>query len=104
MLNVPDLQPIVMNTDMPMTRRKTGLRPAISGPVWTYDRYTCYELNARCQDFITRYLERSLVAPYDPNMVHVNRKLLGLAFAVSVNRSSHQYKPAKIIHREPSMR
>ncbi|KAJ5217625.1 uncharacterized protein N7469_011250 [Penicillium citrinum] len=81
MLNVPDLQPIVMNTDMPMTRRKTSLRPAISSSVWTYDKHTCYELNSRCQDFISRYLERSLVPPYDPNMVHVNRKLLGLAFA-----------------------
>lgn len=89
MLNVPDLQPIVMDTNTPMTRKETSPQPAISSSIWTYDRFTCYELNTRCQDFLSRYLERSLVTPYDPNMVHVNRRLLRLAFSVSVDRTHY---------------
>lgn len=54
----------------------------LSNAVWTADASASYQLNARCQDFVTRYLGRSLITPDDPNMIQVNRKLLELAFAV----------------------
>lgn len=60
-----------------------GPQPPLTNAVWTSDASTFYQLNTRCQDFITRYLGRSLITPDDPNMGHVNRKLLELAFTVS---------------------
>ncbi|KAF9892046.1 hypothetical protein FE257_002452 [Aspergillus nanangensis] len=87
MSNIPDLQPIAADTASPLrVPRKTELQPHVASAVWTADEFTSYQLNARCQDFITRYLGRSLVTstPDDPNMVHVNRKLLSLAFAVRI--------------------
>lgn len=85
MPNTPDLQPIAADTGRPlvMVRRKPELYPPLTNSVWTCDASTCYQLNAKCQDFITRYLGRSLITPDDPNMIQVNRKLLELAFAVS---------------------
>lgn len=78
---VPDLQP---------TRAASGwgLRQDAQpgAPVWTCDAAATpyrYRLNAKCQDFITRYLGRSLTTPDDPDMRRVNKRLLELAFAVS---------------------
>lgn len=83
--NIPDLQPIAADTGRPLVvRGKAELRPPIASAVWTSDEFISYQLNAKCQDFITRYLGRSLINPDDPNMIHVNRKLLRLAFAVSI--------------------
>lgn len=76
MSNIPDLQPAAADTERPM--------PPLTDAVWTSDASTTDQLNAKCQDFITRYLGRSLITPDDPNMIHVNRKLLKLAFKVSV--------------------
>ncbi|OOQ84909.1 C6 finger domain protein [Penicillium brasilianum] len=72
MSNVPDLQPIAADTGR--------LLPSLTNAVWTSDASTSYELNTKCQDFITRYLGRSLITPDDPHMIQVNRKLLTLAF------------------------
>jgi hypothetical protein len=84
MPNIPDLQPVAADTGTRLVvRGNAELQPPIASAVWTSDEFTSYQLNARCQDFITRYLGRSLITPDDPNMVHVNRKLLKLAFAVS---------------------
>lgn len=41
-----------------------------------------YQLNAKCQEFVTRYLGQSLITPEDPRMIQVNRRLLALAFKV----------------------
>jgi hypothetical protein len=85
MPNIPDLQPVAADTGRPLVvRGKAELQPPVASAVWTSDESTFYQLNATCQDFITRYLGRSLITPDDPNMIHVNRKLLGLAFAVSI--------------------
>lgn len=84
MSNIPDLQPIAADTGRPLAVRGTAeLQPQVTSAVWTADESTSYQLNAKCQEFITRYLGRSLITPDDPNMIHVNRKLLRLAFAVS---------------------
>ncbi|GKZ30557.1 hypothetical protein AbraIFM66950_009568 [Aspergillus brasiliensis] len=63
-----------------MVRGTTAIQPPLTNAVWTSDASTFFQLNARCQDFITRYLGRSLITPNDPNMRQVNRKLLELAF------------------------
>lgn len=83
MSNIPDLQPIAAGAGRAL------VRPPIDSAVWTADESTSYQLNARCQDFITRYLGRSLgtTIPDDPNMICVNRKLLRLAFAVSIRQN-----------------
>lgn len=83
MSNTPDLQPIAAGTGRAL------IQPPIDSAVWTADESTSYQLNARCQDFITRYLGRSLgtTTPDDPNMIRVNRMLLRLAFAVSIRRN-----------------
>ncbi|OBR13468.1 C6 finger domain-containing protein [Colletotrichum higginsianum IMI 349063] len=81
--NVPDLQPIVADTGGPLeveVRGRTGIRPPLSNAVWTSDATASFQLNAKCQDFITRYLGRSLLSPDDPSMAQVNRRLLELAF------------------------
>lgn len=80
--NIPDLQPIAADAGRPLVvRGKAELQPPVASAVWTSDESTSYQLDAKCQDFITRYLGRSLITPDDPNMIHVNRKLLKLAFA-----------------------
>jgi hypothetical protein len=86
MPNTADLQPrVAADTGRPlaMVRGKTEIQPLITNAVWTSDTSTSDQLNAKCQDFINRYLGRSLITPDDPNMVRVNRKLLELAFSVS---------------------
>lgn len=85
MSNIPDLHPIAAATRRPLVvRGKAEIQPPVASAVWTSDKFTSYQLNAKCQDFITRYFGRSLIVPDDPNMMHVNRKLLRLAFAVSI--------------------
>ncbi|KAH6871620.1 hypothetical protein B0T10DRAFT_500401 [Thelonectria olida] len=82
MSNITDLQPVAADAGRPMVvRGRAELQPPLTNAVWTSDASTSYHLNARCQDFITRYLGRSLITPDDPNMIQVNRKLLELAFA-----------------------
>lgn len=84
MSHIPDLQPIAADAVRPLVvRGKVELQPPPTNAIWTSDASTSYQLNARCQDFITRYLGRSLITPNDPNMVQVNRQLLKLAFTVS---------------------
>lgn len=85
MSNLPDLHPIAANAGRPLVvGRKAAPQAPITSAVWTADKSTSYQLNAKCQDFITRYLGRSLTTPDDPNMMQVNRQLLKLAFAVSI--------------------
>ncbi|KAJ5517679.1 hypothetical protein N7453_000101 [Penicillium expansum] len=82
MSSIPDLQPVAADIGRPLVvGGKVDIQPPITNAVWTSDGSTSYQLNTRCQDFITRYLGRSLITPDDPNMVQVNRKLLKLAFA-----------------------
>ncbi|KAL4782798.1 hypothetical protein BJX76DRAFT_368892 [Aspergillus varians] len=82
MSNIPDLQPVTADTGRVLVvQRKAALQPPRTNAVWTSDASTYYQLNAKCQDFITRYLGRSLITPDDPNMGQVNRKLLELTFA-----------------------
>ncbi|KAI0104678.1 hypothetical protein GGR51DRAFT_224842 [Nemania sp. FL0031] len=81
-LGVPDLQPV--NHDAvgsSTTRTRVELRAPLTNAIWTSDASTHYQLNSKCQDFISRYLGRSLTTPEDSNMMQVNRKLLVLAFA-----------------------
>ncbi|GJP89357.1 C6 finger domain protein [Aspergillus niger] len=105
----PDLHPIAADTRRSWMVRgaaaAAGPQPPLTNAVWTSDASTFYQLNTRCQDFITRYLGRSLITPDDPNMGHVNRKLLELAFthpylmhaslAVSLTYDRHLNSPPK---------
>ncbi|KAL7906631.1 hypothetical protein GGI35DRAFT_487748 [Trichoderma velutinum] len=78
-----DLQPITCDPAIyasQVARQGTVLQPPPSGSVWTSDESTVYQLDSKCQDFIIRYLGRSLITPDDPRMVQVNRSLLALAF------------------------
>ncbi|KAI0423547.1 hypothetical protein F5Y09DRAFT_336495 [Xylaria sp. FL1042] len=78
---VPDLQPVADDLVRPSVVQKGAEpQPPLAGNVWTSDTSTFYQLDAKCQDFVTRYLGRSLITPDDPNMVEVNRKLLRLTF------------------------
>ncbi|CRG89766.1 hypothetical protein PISL3812_06805 [Talaromyces islandicus] len=84
MPNTPDLQPrVATDTGRPLVvvRGKAEIQPFITNAVWTSDASTSFQLNTRCQDFITRYLGRSLITADDPNMIQVNRKLLELTFS-----------------------
>jgi hypothetical protein len=87
MPNIPDLQPVADDSVRPSAGREiAGLRPLTSA-IWASDGSTSYQLDAKCQDFVTRYLGRSLITPDDPNMVEVNRELLTLAFTVCPTKS-----------------
>jgi hypothetical protein len=82
MPNVPDLQPVADDSVRRSAgRERAGLRP-LTGAIWASDGSISYQLDAQCQDFVTRYLGRSLITPDDPNMVEVNRELLTLTFTV----------------------
>ncbi|KAJ5274006.1 hypothetical protein N7478_009131 [Penicillium angulare] len=75
MSNILDLHPIAATTRrLLVVRGKAEIQPPIKSAVSTSDKSTSYQLNAKCQDFIT---------PDDPDM-YVNRKLLRLAFAISI--------------------
>ncbi|KAJ5288982.1 hypothetical protein N7478_002012 [Penicillium angulare] len=81
MSNASDLQPIVADTGKPLViPEKTLLRSPITSAVWTADESTSFQLDAKCQNFITRYLGLSLITQNDPSMMSVNRKLLEIAF------------------------
>ncbi|KAL2859106.1 hypothetical protein BJX68DRAFT_145994 [Aspergillus pseudodeflectus] len=67
-------------SDLQTTGQRLVVQRPVTNAVWISDASTTYHLNARCRDFITRYYQRSLVAPDDPNLAQVNRKLLDLAF------------------------
>lgn len=85
MSNVPDLQPLADDSVRSfIAQERAGPQAPLTSAVWTSDASTSYQLNARCQDFITRYLARSLITPDDANMIKVNRNLMTLAFAVSL--------------------
>ncbi|KAJ5693048.1 hypothetical protein N7462_002471, partial [Penicillium macrosclerotiorum] len=84
MSNGPDLQPVAPRTDSMMILGEPKLHPSLTNAVWASDASTFYQLNTKCQDFVTRYFERSLLVPDDPNMIEVNRKLLELAFAYPI--------------------
>ncbi|RAH63268.1 hypothetical protein BO85DRAFT_515796 [Aspergillus piperis CBS 112811] len=104
----PYLHPISADSQRSWMVRGTasaaGLQPPLSNAIWTSDASTLFQLNTRCQDFITRYLGRSLITPNDPNMGQVNRKLLELAFthpylmhaslAVSLTYDRHLNSPS----------
>ncbi|PYI08669.1 hypothetical protein BO78DRAFT_364492 [Aspergillus sclerotiicarbonarius CBS 121057] len=75
MSNIPDLQPVAAERGRPL-----AVRPPPTNAVWTSDASTSYQLNARSQGFITRYLGQGLITPDGSNMIQVNRKLLELAF------------------------
>lgn len=73
------------------------VHPPVSSAVWTADESISYhyQLNAKCQDFITRYLGQSLLNAVPDeinNMICVNRKLLDLAFTVSARRPILTYR------------
>lgn len=85
MLVVPDLQPITGDSEgLLATRNRVQLRAPFTNAVWTTDGSYYYQLNAKCQDFITRYLGRSLITPDNHKMIQVNRELLALAFTVCI--------------------
>ena len=84
--NIPDLQPITVARGQQVVFRSHA-RPSrcLSSGVWSCDGSTRYELNAKCQDFISRYLGRSLISPDNADVAQVNLRLLGLAFEVSLH-------------------
>ncbi|TVY12513.1 hypothetical protein LARI1_G009617, partial [Lachnellula arida] len=75
---IPDLQPVVARAVGSLGRVAGGLATAGAGAVWTCggDGSAGWELGAREQELVMRYLGRSLVTSDDG----VNRKLLGVAF------------------------
>ncbi|KAI1131409.1 hypothetical protein F5Y10DRAFT_233606 [Nemania abortiva] len=80
-LGIPDLQPITHDSrGLLATLSRVEPRAPLTNSIWTSDSSSYYQLDAKCQDFLTRYLGRSLITPDDPNMNQVNRKLLALAF------------------------
>ncbi|QKD61529.2 uncharacterized protein FOBCDRAFT_253954 [Fusarium oxysporum Fo47] len=79
-LNIPDLHPITSDTVRAVVRCKPTPQRPVASAIWTSDEYTIYQLNAKCQDFVTRYYARSLLTPDDENMINVNRSLFKLAF------------------------
>ncbi|KAI1741317.1 hypothetical protein F4680DRAFT_73426 [Xylaria scruposa] len=78
--NVADLQPVADDLIRSSVIREVKPEPPFASTIWTSDASTSYRLNAKCQEFVTRYLGRGLANPDDPNMGEVNRKLLRLAF------------------------
>jgi hypothetical protein len=87
MPNVPDLQPVADDSVRPLARRENAGLRTLTGAVWTSDESAIYQLNAKCQNFVTRYLGRGLITPDDPSMAKVNREFLELAFTVCLTKS-----------------
>ncbi|KAI6780608.1 uncharacterized protein J7T54_008526 [Emericellopsis cladophorae] len=76
-----DLQPVAASRKPTLVVQcKVQPQPPFSSLVWTSDESYSYLLSAKCQDFVTRYLGRSLITPDDPAMVQVNHRMLRLAF------------------------
>ncbi|OQD85496.1 hypothetical protein PENANT_c010G05883 [Penicillium antarcticum] len=63
-----------------LAQGETAPQIPVSSAIWTSDGVISYQLNAKCQDLITRCFERSLITADDPNTIYVNSKLLRLAF------------------------
>jgi hypothetical protein len=80
--SIPDMQLELLSASK-VVQPTSVLRPPVTSTVWTADASYSYQLNAKCQDFITRYLRQSLCNPDDPNMARVNRELFALSFTVS---------------------
>ncbi|KAH8648642.1 hypothetical protein BX600DRAFT_117181 [Xylariales sp. PMI_506] len=82
MPNVSDLQSVAADNlaRTVVVQERVQLQPPITSAVWTSDASTFYQLDAKCQNFVTLYLGRSLLIPDDPNMKEVDHKLLKLAF------------------------
>ncbi|KAL0932384.1 C6 finger domain protein [Colletotrichum truncatum] len=78
--NVPDLQPVGTDTWPLVAREHEVIKPPLTNAVWTSDGFTSFQLNSKCQDFVTRYLGRSLINPRDTQMAQVNRGLFELTF------------------------
>lgn len=97
-LNIPDLHPITPEAVRAVVRCKPSPQRPVASAVWTSDEYTIYQLNAKCQDFVTRYYARSLLTPDDGNMIDVNRRLFKLAFSV---RATCGMCPTGLIGTEP---
>ncbi|KAB8069784.1 hypothetical protein BDV29DRAFT_182220 [Aspergillus leporis] len=73
-----------------VVRGKAELQPPVASAVWTSDESTSYQLNAKFQDFLTRYLGRSLITPDDPNMIHKGRSWHGSEAFVSSAKLTNQ--------------
>ncbi|KAI0186872.1 hypothetical protein EV127DRAFT_164923 [Xylaria flabelliformis] len=81
MPDVADLQPVADDLiRSSVIRGGVKPEPPFASAIWASDASTSYQLDAKCQEFVTRYLGRSLINPDDPKMGEVNRKLLRLAF------------------------
>ncbi|KAI1844799.1 hypothetical protein JX266_009027 [Neoarthrinium moseri] len=83
MPDTPDLQPVADDTIRSLVApTRPELQRSLTNAIWTSDVSTSYhyQLNAKCQEFVTRYLGRSLISPDDPRVVEMNHKLLVLAF------------------------
>ncbi|KAJ6151126.1 hypothetical protein N7470_007720 [Penicillium chermesinum] len=78
--DIPDLQPLAADRGGDSLLKGPSQNPPVSSAVWSCDRSTSFRLNARHQEFISRYLGRSLISPDEPNVKYVNRCLLSLAF------------------------
>ncbi|VUC29170.1 unnamed protein product [Clonostachys rosea] len=80
-ITVSDLQPVADDSVRPSVALKgVGPRLSMDSAIWTSNTEYSYQLNTKCQDFLTRYLGRSLITPDEPTMAEVNRKLLALTF------------------------
>ncbi|KAI1339965.1 hypothetical protein F5Y15DRAFT_380997 [Xylariaceae sp. FL0016] len=80
MPGVPDLHPVAADEGKALTtRREPNPQISVAGAIWTSDELTSYQVNVKCQNFITRYLGRSLITPHDSTVIQMNRKFLELA-------------------------
>ncbi|KAH7026657.1 uncharacterized protein B0I36DRAFT_434047 [Microdochium trichocladiopsis] len=81
---VGDLQPVhaVSDEHIGSQRRSVATpRAPISSCVWASDDYGySYQLNTRCQHYLTRYFGWSLAAPNNPIVSKLNARLLALSF------------------------
>ncbi|KAH7413048.1 hypothetical protein BKA64DRAFT_719010 [Cadophora sp. MPI-SDFR-AT-0126] len=82
MPHTSDLQPLTADRSGPLVvRSNTKIYRHITDEIWASDASSSCHLDAKRQDLIDRYLGRSLVNSNDPRMMHINRKLLELAFS-----------------------
>ncbi|KAF5615119.1 uncharacterized protein FTJAE_13442 [Fusarium tjaetaba] len=100
-LNIPDLHPITPDAVKAVIRCKPSPQRPVASAVWTSDEYTVYQLNAKCQDFATRYYARSLLTPDDVNMVDVNQRLFKLAFTSTALFNKKLREPVKTQDKDP---
>ena len=80
-----DLQPVTAGRSGPVVvRTERKVQPLLTNAIWASDASSSCYLDAKRQELIDRYLGRGLINSDDPRMVQINRKLLELAFAVSL--------------------